>query len=187
VATKVLARVPRWPIKSKWSAFVAYLMGMASLIALIAILGAVVAQHLIASSDLLWGKCCNTSRVKAGLDIQSRAASWTPVDRAVMISPDIEPGLTLRVLAAGMDNAESADQELGSEKTTVMPDVGLSIDASVQVDVLDPVQASNPARSPPVSQRQAVAGWKRRSIVRRVEVEDESPARLIERSLRAEI
>jgi hypothetical protein len=181
VATNVLAPVPRWPITSKWSALVAYLMGMASLIALTAILGTLVARDLIASSDLSWGRCCNTSRVKAGLEIQSRAASWTPVDPAAVISPSAEPGLTRRVLASEMDDEESTEREFGPEKSTVMPDVGLSIDDSVQVQVLPPVQSSTAARSPPVSQ--LVAGWKHR----RVEVEDESPARLIERSLRAEI
>ena len=187
MATEILEPVTRSLIKSKWSALVTYLMGMAGLVALIAILIAAVTQHLIVNSDRLWGRCCNTSRVKTGLEMQCRAASWIPIDRAVVISPNIESGLALRVLAAGMDDAESGDQKSGSVKTTVMPDVGLSIDASVQVDVLDPVQTSNAARSPPISQRQAVAGWKRRSVVRRVEIEDESPARLIERSLRAEI
>jgi hypothetical protein len=186
VATNLLAPLPRWPITSKWSALVAYLMGMASLIALTAILGTIVARGLIASSDLSWGRCCNASRVKAGLEIQSRAASWTPVDPAVVISPSAEPSLTVRVLASEMDDAEIGDREFGPE-TTEMPDEGLSIDDSVQVEVLPPVQSSTAARPPPVSQRPAVAGWRRRSTVRRVEVEDESPARLIERSLRAEI
>jgi hypothetical protein len=96
----------------------------------------------------------------------------------------VAPALPASVLALGIDSAE---HEPNAEKVSATADLHSSDGIYDTEEITAPVQLSEPAILPPLSQGPAVAGWTRRAAVSRVEAKDDSPARLIERSLRAEI
>jgi hypothetical protein len=155
-------------IARKGLLLVAYIAGTMSVTFAIGVLGAVVAQQLIASLDPSWGKRTGaSSRVETALKIQAEGGIRQPVDHSVSAAATVEPVLTPGALAAAIDSAERANDEVGAQTVT-----GLNERTSV--------------RAGP-----AVAGWRRRASLRqaasKVNADAESTARIIERSLRAEI
>ena len=172
-------------IKRVGTLLVAYLTGIASLITLTAMLGTTVAYQMIASLDPSWGKSNGVpSRVKTGLEIQAKAASWKPDDHVVAMRATIEPALSAGALAFGIDSAESAERELSAVNASVTPDRRSSGKSTSRKKTIASVQPSAPEILPPMRKGPAVAGWRRRKMVRRVEANDESPARIIERNLK---
>ena len=170
----------------KGSLFVAYLAGMTGLIVVTAMLGETVACQVVTSVDPSWGKRNGlSSRVETGLVIQARAASWQPDDQAVAVPEPVEPMLSASALALGIDRAERAERETDATRESI---TAQAFGADV---IVGPVRLSEPVTSPLVSQGPAVAGWSRRVAVRKAVSKDnpynESTARIIERSLRAEI
>lgn len=173
----------RYPVKRVGSLLVAYLTGITGLIIVIASLGTTIAHVVITSIDPMWGNSSGvSSRVKTGLEMQARAASWKPDEHVVAMPATIEPALSPGALAFGIDNAESAEREPSTVKASVTRDPRSSGESTSPKKAIAPVQ---PQRArPPMRKGPAVAGWRRRAIVRRVEANDETPARIIERNLR---
>ena len=167
------------------SLLVAYVMGITGLITVIAMLAATVAHQVITSFEpSLGGKSSAvSSRVETGLEIQARTASWKPDEHVVAPPHIIELALSASALAFGMDRAESAEGEFSAVKASGPPDPRSSGE-SVPEETIAAIQPRAPAIMPPMRQVSAIAGWRRRVMVRRVEADDESPARIIERSLR---
>lgn len=158
--------------------------GIAGLITLTAMLGTAVAHQVIVSLDPSWGKSSGvSSRVKTGLEIQARAASWKPDEHVVAMPATIEPALSPGALAF-IDSAESAGREPSAVKASVMRDPRSSGESTSPKETIAFVQPSAPEILPPIRKGPAVAGWRRRAMVRRVEANDKSPARIIERNLR---
>ena len=174
-----------YPVKRVGSLLVAYLTGITGLIIAIAMLGTSVTHQLIASFDPSWGKSSGvSSRVKTGLEMQARAASWKPNDPTVAMPTTVQPVLSAGALAFGIDSAESAERERSAVKASVTRDPRSSGKSTSRKKTIASVQPSAPEILPPMRKGPAVAGWRRREMVRRVEANDESPARIIERNLK---
>ena len=182
------ATVLVYSAKCKWTPLVAYLTGITGLIVVTAMLSATITHQVLASFQPWLGKSSGvSSRVKTGLEIQARAASWKPRNRIVATPATVAPTLPVSVLASGIDGAESAEHAPNAENVSATADLHSAGETSSPEEIIAPVQLSEPAILPPLSQGPAVAGWTRRAMVRRVEAKEGTPARIIERNLRAEI
>jgi hypothetical protein len=180
---RVSARVGR-----QGSVLVAYLAGTAGLCLVTATLAETLGRQMIASVGPSWGLGNGgSSRAETGLQIQARAAAWQNDDHKVTVTANAQPIISAGAMALAMDNAESAELDARgeAESGTNFPPSG----GTVAPNVIAPVQRSEPLSNLVGAKEPVVAGWSRRLLARKStnEVDIDSPARIIERSLRAEI
>jgi hypothetical protein len=140
-------------------------------VAAIADLGRTMARHAASVLTFAEAEDAPISRVERGLEVQARAAAWQPARYRVEARALSSPDMSAPQLAALMDAAERA-----------------SLPAPVA-----PIARTRPVDDqPPVPQvhtpRPRVAGWIKRARPNRPDEHvAESTARIIERSLKAEI
>ena len=167
---------------------VAYLAGIAGLCLVTTTLAETLGRQMIASVGPSWGLGNGgSSRAETGLQIQARAAAWQDDDHKATVTANAQPIISAGAMALAMDIAESAELDAGGGA-----EAGANLPASgetVAPNVIAPVQRSEPLPNLVGAKEPVVAGWIRRLSARKStdELDVDSPARIIERSLRAEI
>ena len=153
---------------------VLYLVAMAGLSLAVIGLVEMMARQVFASLAFMQSdEGPASSRVEAGLEAHARSAEWQPSSYVVEIRAVAAPPLSAGALARGMDNAE---------RLPMLPPQGHAVFSATQRPIV----------------KARVAGWVKRvkpapnTMTARQEIQetkginDETPTRIIERSLRAD-